>query len=174
MKKLHTRLLSFGMALVMAFSLSMTAFVVSNADKEAKEEEIAETEKTIYELENKADNKKEEKAKLNKRIVELEKTLDKLVKFSDKKDVPDNVIEAFVEKIIVTEDNCFKWYLHVAPEIAITYQVEGKRSETARVIAPLHLIEFNIDIEKARKYLYKKSTKHRIHNFKEMLIKIFF
>jgi len=40
MKHLHTKFIAFLMALVMVFSMSMTAFAVDASDKEAKENEI--------------------------------------------------------------------------------------------------------------------------------------
>ena len=84
MKKLHTRLLSFGMALVMAFSLSMTAFAVSNADKEAKEEEIealeqekAEQAEVLQELEADKANTEAEIEALDQELEALQKEIEK-------------------------------------------------------------------------------------------------
>ena len=89
MKRLHTKLLSFVLALVMAFSMSVTAFAVSASDKQAKEDKIAALEQekadqaeALEELENEKATTEAEievlDAELEALQMEIEKTKEAL------------------------------------------------------------------------------------------------
>ena len=105
-------------------------------------------------------------------------------------DIPESVVDAFVDRIIVSEDS-YDWYLRLNPELAYQCKVEGKRSGNAKVTATFashkiqnkyeqlgntvytHVAEMVLDIDYAKKYLYKNSTKHRIHKYKDTKINVY-
>ena len=68
----------------------------------------------------------EQKTNLRDRLDELKQALKKYVDFSEDKDIPDHIIQAFVEKIVVSKDG-FDWYLRYAPETAVSCNVEGRK-----------------------------------------------
>ncbi len=68
----------------------------------------------------------EQKTNLRDRLDVLKQALERYVDFSEDKDIPDHIIQAFIEKIIVSKDG-FDWYLRSAPEIAISCNVEGRK-----------------------------------------------
>ena len=68
-----------------------------------------------------------------KTILYLRQCLTELVEVKDDEDLPDNVIKAFVRKIIVTEDT-FEWYLRLSPDdTPQTISLEGNRKTNAKV-----------------------------------------
>lgn len=64
----------------------------------------------------------------------IEYALEQYTLFDDDGDIPDGVIEAFVEKVVVS-DKGFDWYLYINPDIPYSYSVKGKRSGTAEVVS---------------------------------------
>ena len=120
----------------------------------------------------------------------LEYALEQLVDFKNCDDIPESVVDAFVDRIIVSEDS-YDWYLRLNPELAYQCKVEGKRSGNAKVTATFallnnkkkyvqlgnskftHVAELVLDIEYAKKYLYKDSTKHRVHRYKDTKVNVY-
>ena len=105
-------------------------------------------------------------------------------------DIPEEVIKAFIVRIEVREDG-FYWYLRFDPDNPPRHLVvEGKRKNSARVSKlcyTLHRLrlttgglesfvkvqEITLTLEDAKRYLYADSTKHRIHNWKDLKISVF-
>lgn len=63
--------------------------------------------------------------------------LEQYTNFDDDGDIPDNVVEAFVEKIVVSKDG-FDWYLRFDgdPNDPIHLKTEGKRKNKTEIIDP--------------------------------------
>ena len=71
---------------------------------------------------------------ISEKLKMIEYALEQYTLFDDNGDIPDGVIEAFVEKIVVS-DKGFDWYLYINPDIPYSYNVKGKRSGTAEVVS---------------------------------------
>lgn len=146
---------------------------------------------TISELE--AVSEPEEEIDFDERIKMLEYAMEQLVDFENIEDIPETIIEAFVEKIVASED-CFDWYLRFNPSLAYSCKVEGKRSGTAKVTASFAFLDnkkivskydnlsryeyfkiasFVLDKEHAKKYMYSQSSKHRVHNYKDTNVNVY-
>ena len=69
------------------------------------------------------------------KLTVLRYALEQYTDFSDGKDVPESVIEAFVEKIVASPEG-FDWYLRFGggPDGPIRCKVEGKRLPNARAV----------------------------------------
>ena len=67
----------------------------------------------------------------------LRYALEQYTNFDDDGDIPDNVVEAFVEKIVVSKDG-FDWYLRFDgdPNDPIHLKTEGKRKNKTEIIDP--------------------------------------
>lgn len=116
-------------------------------------------------------------------------------------DLPEEIIKAFVVKVVVHE-NGFDWYLRFDPDgdPPHSLNVDGKRKNTAVVsslCSPQHRLlltkeginpvlvqqvcnsnfvkvqEFTIDLGEAKAYLYAYSTKHRIHRWDDLNVSVF-
>ena len=146
---------------------------------------------TISELE--AVSEPKEEIDFDERIKMLEYAMEQLVDFENIEDIPETIIEAFVEKIVASED-CFDWYLRFNPSLAYSCKVEGKRSGTAKVTASFAFLDnkkivskydnlsryeyfkiasFVLDKGYAKKYMYSKSSKHRVHNYKDTNVNVY-
>ena len=155
------------------------------------EPQIAEFKQSIAELE--AETEPVEEVDFGERIKMLEYAMEQLVDFENIEDIPEKVVEAFVDRIVVSED-CFDWYLRFDPTVAYTCKVEGKRSGTAKVSASFAFLEDSktkkkykklskseydlvasatLDIDYAKKYLYSQSTKHRIHKYEDTKVNVY-
>lgn len=155
------------------------------------EPQIAELKQYIAELE--AETEPVEEVNFGERIKLLEYAMEQLVDFENIEDIPEKVVEAFVDRIVVSED-CFDWYLRFDPTVAYTCKVEGKRSGTAKVSASFAFLEDSktkkkyknlskseyemvasatLDLDYAKKYLYSQSTKHRIHKYEDTNVNVY-
>ncbi len=77
----------------------------------------------------------EQKTNLRDRLDELKQALERYADFSEDKDIPDHIIQAFVEKIVVSKDG-FDWYMRYSPENAISCDVEGRKGKANVTFAP--------------------------------------
>lgn len=146
---------------------------------------------TISELE--AVSEPEEEIDFDERIKMLEYAMEQLVDFENIEDIPETIIDAFVEKIVASEDS-FDWYLRFNPSIAYSCKVEGKRSGTAKVTASFAFLDnkkivskydnlsryeyfkiasFVLDKEHAKKYMYSQSSRHRVHRYKDTNVNVY-
>lgn len=94
----------------------------------------------------------------DERITMLRTTLERYLDFDTDDDIPEQVVEAFVGKIIVRED-AFDWYLFYS-ESKVTPQY-------------MKIGEFSLDLENAKAYLYAKSTKRRILNWRDIHVDVY-
>ena len=155
------------------------------------EPQIDALKKAISEL--KADTEPVEEIDFGERIKMLEYAMEQMVDFESIEDIPEKVVEAFVDRIVVSEDH-FDWYLRFDPTVAYSCKVEGKRSETAKVTTSVAFLKDSktkqkyknlskseydlvasatLDIDYAKKYLYSQSTKHRIHKYEDTNVNVY-
>lgn len=69
------------------------------------------------------------------RLGTLKNALLNYVDFTTEDDVPDKIVDAFVEKVVVSKDG-FDWYLRYLPETAISCSVEGRKGNANVSFAP--------------------------------------
>ena len=99
---------------------------VASVDKE-----IESVYNDITELERRQ-NPETEIVDYDEKLTVLQYALERYTNFDDNKDVPPNVIEAFVEKIVASKDG-FEWYLRFDgdPNDPLKCSFDGKRKEKA-------------------------------------------
>lgn len=90
------------------------------------------------------------------KIKHLRNKLEECTYFDER--VPDTLIEAFFEKILVSKDE-FKWYLRTSGE---------KVADTERV----EIASFTIDINEAKRYLYNNNPHRRVFNWFDIKVSI--
>ena len=155
------------------------------------EPKIEELKKVIAELE--VVSEPVEEVDFGERIKMLEYAMEQLVDFENIQDIPESVVDAFVDRIVVSED-CFDWYLRFDPTVAYSCKVEGKRSATAKVTTSFSFLEdcktkkkyknlskseytkiasSTLDIDYAKEYLYAQSTKHRIRKYEDTNVNVY-
>lgn len=144
----------------------------------------------LAELDTHEDDSAEE-ATHEEKIALLKYTLEQLTNFEDSDNIPDKVVEAFVRKIVVSEEG-FEWYLRFTPddEPPTSLNIEGTRKNNAKVSSLcdmqhrllftkvgnakyLKLMEFTVTEDDAKNYLYAHSTRHRIFNWYDFKISIY-
>lgn len=126
----------------------------------------------------------------DEKITLLKYYLEQSVNPDDDPDIPDDVIKAFVTKVVVHESS-FDWYLRFSPDkTPHSLGVDGRRKNTAKIsslCSPQHrqlltkvgksnfvkVQEFSIDLSEAKAYLYAYSTRHRIHKWEDLNISVF-
>ena len=69
------------------------------------------------------------------RLSTLKKALQNYADFDTEDDVPDNIVDAFVEKVVVSKDG-FDWYLRHSPESPVSCSVEGRKGKANISFAP--------------------------------------
>lgn len=159
-------------------------------DKAEIEQEMTDIQMFIQKLKAEQEEEPDEVVDYGERIKMLEYALEQLVDFKNCDDIPEAVVDAFVDRIIVSEDS-YDWYLRFNPDLAYQCKVEGKRSGSAKVTATFaipgnkkqyamlgktkftHVAELVLDKEYAKEYLYKDSTKHRVHRYKDTKVNVY-
>lgn len=122
----------------------------------------------------------------------LKSCLAELVTVREDEDLDDNVIRAFVRKIIVYPDH-FEWYLRLSPDdTPESISIEGKRKSSTKISSfgltqhrlllarvgnnsdtiseSKKIVEFSIGLGEAKSYLAKYSPKHKIHRYDDLKI----
>lgn len=143
----------------------------------------------ILNLKPEEESVSEDEATHEEKITLLKYYMNKSITPQQDEDIPEDVIRAFVEKIIVHEDG-FDWYMRFDPDKSPeTLNIEGRNRKSAKVsslCSPQHRLllakvgnskfvkvqEFTIDLGEAKAYLYKYSTRHRILNWKDLKISV--
>lgn len=137
------------------------------------------------------------------KIKVLKYYLEQAVKPNDIDNLPEEIIKAFITKIIVHE-NSYDWYLRFTPdEPPKQIKIEGSKKATKQGItisslcSPLHRLqlakvgidsttltqiqdstyikiqEFTLNKETAKSYLYQYSTKNRVHRWTDIKVNVF-
>ena len=134
--------------------------------KEVFREKTSELEERLARLENEIEelNKQEEERIADDgwelHFEDLKSTLESYVDFGDELDVPESIVEGFIEKIVVGQDS-FDWYLRI--------KSDNKKVEEAQQLA-----SFTINLEQAKEYLYKFSTRKRVHKCHDITVNLWF
>ena len=108
----------------------------------------------------------------SERLDILKKKLHEYVSFKKSDAIPEEVVEAFVEKIIASKDE-FKWYLRVDPKAM-------KKGRKKLIELPdadedrehILIASFTIDLKMAKKYVYEFSTRRRVHRWTDLKVSI--
>ena len=153
------------------------------------QERISKLQEEILALKPEKNINDEEEATHEEKITILKYYMAKSISPQKDEDIPEDVIRAFVEKIIVHE-NGFDWYMRFDPDNPPkNLNIEGRNKKTAKVsslCSPQHRLlltkvgqskfvkirEFTIDLGEAKAYLYKYSTKHRILKWEDLNISV--
>lgn len=166
------------------------------------ENQIAQLQTEINNLQPKLQNGTEDVSHDDK-IKVLKYYLEQVVKPNDIDDLPEEIIKAFITKIVVHE-NSYDWYLRFTPnEPPKQIKIEGSKRATKQGITISSLCssllrlqstkvgidlttltqiqdsnfvkiqEFVIDKETAKSYLYQYSTKNRVHRWTDIKVNVF-
>lgn len=107
------------------------------------------------------------------RLDSIKEKLNEYMIFKNQEHIPDELIEAFFQRIIVSKDE-FRWYLrgelknsHDAKRLLNLPEYNQEDLRDCKMIA-----SFTIDIEQAKKYVYGFSTKHRVHRWQDLKVSI--
>lgn len=92
------------------------------------------------------------------RLAELKKKLAGYMDF-DGPVIPENIVEAFIQKIWVSKDE-LRWYLR------------SNRSSAEQDAEHIQIGSFTLTIEDAKKYLYSFSTSRRVYNWKDLNVTV--
>lgn len=166
------------------------------------ENQIAQLQTEINNLQPKLQNGTEDVSHDDK-IKVLKYYLEQAVKPNDIDDLPEEIIKAFITKIVVHE-NSYDWYLRFTPnEPPKQIKIEGSKRATKQGItisslcSSLHRLqlakvgidcttlmqiqdstyikiqEFTLNKETAKSYLYQYSPKNRVHRWTDIKVNVF-
>ncbi|MBQ1752941.1 MAG: hypothetical protein II109_05980 [Paludibacteraceae bacterium] len=114
--------------------------------------------KLISELSPPETNATEQPLNYEERISTLRQCLEHYLDFRTDDDIPEQVVGAFVDKIVV-HDSSFDWHLR--------YNGSGTAPQHT------HIGAFTLHLDDAKAYLYAKSTKHRILKGRDLHVKVY-
>jgi len=148
--------------LLLEGDLSREAF---REKKEQYEHRIAELDITLQELIKKAKEERRSAEKLDKRVRSLIDGLNSELGHIDDEmhEIPDGIIDSFVEKIVVRGDG-FDWYLR-----GCEAEDDGCESANGNML----LREMTFTKEDAKEYLYAIDNRRRIHRWADINVKIY-
>lgn len=144
---------------------------------------IAEIKKYLMSLQQ--DNSEVEERDYDSLLEALKKELDAYVDFESSTEIPDQILEAFIEKIVVHKDS-FEWHLRIptantrceiGEEEGMTDEVESvieflKKEETP-TSQKLLISEFTMTKDDALKYMYSIDTRKRVHRWKDFEVRLY-
>ena len=133
--------------------------------KEQYEHRIAELDFTLQELIKKAEEERRSAENLDKRVRSLIDGLNcELGHIDDEMhEIPDGIIDAFVEKIVVHKDG-FEWYLRGCGAMDREGEIEN---------GDVLLREMTFTKEDAKEYLYAIDNRRRIHRWVDINVRIY-
>jgi len=133
--------------------------------KEQYEHRIAELDITLQELIKKAEEERRSAEKLDKRVRSLIDGLNSELGHIDDEmlEIPDGIIDAFVEKIVVHKDG-FDWYLRGCGAMDREGEIEN---------GDVLLREMTFTKEDAKEYLYAIDNRRRIHRWVDINVRIY-
>lgn len=144
---------------------------------------IAEIKKYLMSLQQ--DNSEVEERDYESLLEALKKELESYVDFESSTEIPDQILEAFIEKIVVHRDS-FEWHLRI-PTVNTRCEIseeEGMTDEVESVIEFLEkeevptsqkllISEFTMTKDDALKYMYSIDTRKRVHRWKDFEVKLY-
>ena len=110
--------------------------------------------------------------------------LESYTNFENETVIPDSILEAFIERIVVYKDS-FDWHLRINDNSnnTIPKEYESEFEEAVSIIdAPdtidqsedkLLITSFVLTIEDAKKYMYSIDTKKRVHRWKNITVNLY-
>lgn len=106
----------------------------------------------------------------------LKSELEKYVDFQHEGTIPESLIEAYFEKIVVHKTS-MEWHLRTTPQDNADLQraetiLEIDEPEPPREHRVMVLASFTITKEDALKYVYSLNSRKRVHNWKDLEIQI--
>lgn len=75
--------------------------------------------------------------------------------------IPENIVEAFIEKIWVSKDE-FRWYLRSGNNTNNEFNIEDR----------IKIASFTLTLKDAKEYLYSFSTRRRVLNWKDLNVSV--
>lgn len=75
--------------------------------------------------------------------------------------IPENIVEAFIEKIWVSKDE-FRWYLRSGNNTNNDFNIEDR----------IKIASFTLTLKEAKEYLYSFSTRRRVLNWKDLNVSV--
>ena len=117
-------------------------------------------------------------------LARLRVELESYTNFENETVIPDSILEAFIERIVVYKDS-FDWHLRINDNFnnTIPKEYESEFEEAVSIIdAPdtidqsedkLLITSFVLTIEDAKKYMYSIDTKKRVHRWKNITVNLY-
>ena len=117
-------------------------------------------------------------------LARLRVELESYTNFENETVIPDSILEAFIERIVVYKDS-FDWYLRINRNSYNTTskEYESEFEEAVSIIDAPDTIEqsedkllvasFVLTIEDAKKYMYNIDTKKRVHRWKNITVNLY-
>ena len=117
-------------------------------------------------------------------LARLRVELESYTNFENETVIPDSILEAFIERIVVYKDS-FDWHLRINDNSnnTIPKEYESEFEEAVSIIdAPdtidqsedkLLITSFVLTIEDAKKYMYSIDTKKRVHRWKNITVNLY-
>ncbi len=110
----------------------------------------------------------------------LKDDLEKYVDFENMTQVPEEILEAFIEKVVVHEDT-MEWYLRtsdIKPDSVNWMKINGLKEDEQPIqnnakVTRLFLDSFVLKFKDAREYLYSISNRKRIYNWFDVEVQLF-
>ena len=144
---------------------------------------IAEIKKYLMSLQQ--DNSEVEERDYDSLLEALKKELEAYVDFESSTEIPDQILEAFIEKIVVHKDS-FEWHLRIptantrceiGEEEGMTDEVESVieflEKEETPTSQKLLISEFTMTKDDALKYMYSIDTRKRVHRWKDFEVRLY-
>lgn len=143
---------------------------------------IAEIKKYLMSLQQ--DNSEVEERNYESLLETLKKELESYVDFESSTEIPDQILEAFIEKIVVHKDS-FEWHLRIPTtntkceidEEGVTDEVESVieflEKEEIPTSQKLLISEFTMTKDDALKYMYSIDTRKRVHRWKNFEVRLY-
>ena len=117
-------------------------------------------------------------------LARLRVELESYTNFENETVIPDSILEAFIERIVVYKDS-FDWYLRINrnSDNTTSKEYESEFEEAVSIIDTPDTIEqseekllvasFVLTIEDAKKYMYNIDTKKRVHRWKNITVNLY-
>lgn len=117
-------------------------------------------------------------------LARLRVELESYTNFENETVIPDSILEAFIERIVVYKDS-FDWYLRINrnSDNTTSKEYESEFEEAVSIIDAPDTIEqsedkllvasFVLTIEDAKKYMYNIDTKKRVHRWKNITVNLY-
>ncbi len=104
---------------------------------------------------------------VEERLADLREKLEQYTDFKSLKVIPETMVEAFTEKIIVSHDG-FDWFLRFGKDGNISAKCDGGKPKDEYSMA----YSFKLTLDEAKKYVYSLSSRRRVRGWKDITINL--